>query len=831
MAWAIILAAALRVGAAGLVPAAAPGGPDSDAEQRIQRARAELQRPDAGTASRTAMAVMLFLHREPSARRTLLEALAPSSPSAVRTAVCAAVSGDALPHRPDEAFDLPVLECLSDPDPVLREEAAAAVGRLAGRTDSRLLETLESMLRRNGLAPDHKLAVVRALGHTHSKAAFEVLVRLLDPSDPAVEAAAVEGLQRITARTELTAAREWRFARVEFDRMTEEEFRDQARRLRVKRLRKAEEMRTALEDDLVAAESALYDLRPAEQRPAFLSDRLRHRQPCVRIWAAGKLNGLADKDVLPAMLPPLLDGLDQEPAEVRAACAAALPFVEERLPRPAGTAPLGPARLRSRLEREGRPEVVAVLITALAAYRDPQDIVVVGRRLTDPRERVAEAAAAAFAELARPPVGGEVPAAARPFLDRLLDLTLPGDPASPRGPTARIAAIRASARLIPDTRLVRRFSELLDDPSAEVREEVVLALEPAPGMNAVNTALLGRLGDPNRRVRTAAIQTLSAGARDALIAPVLAALEGRLEAETDAEVRQRVVTAIGTVAAKTPAAEQLARAERYSKMDAAHKRTAVEIRRRLLEPGGPLKDDDARRACLAALAELHEQLGDATEAGLRHRQLALLLRTREPDAARRSAVIAFRAAAAGKQHKEAWDWMAEWAGKPGDPAAAAGGKMLDELAAMVGSGAEDVVLEFLAAAPADAPWLKAEPLKSRLADLRTSAEGRRSQRMRDESRRQVRAWLAARGTDRRAALTALQLAGDAGLAAAVAALQEELAMASPAAAVEADLIALCAALVESRPDKPFKPAAWPKDAPLKTRRETAAAWAKALEGR
>jgi hypothetical protein len=805
----------------------AESDPAAIVSQRIELSKKQLYLPGISAAERTPWAVSLFLERHPDAERALLEALKPGAPISVRAAVCAAISDEQLVSRPPDAFDNPTFDCLLDGDSNLRESAAGAIGRLASRPGSRLWDRLRAKPAEPDITVELRIAVLRAVGYVHTRAAFDLLLEALTGADEVVAAVIVEGLQRITARTDLTQPRQWRAAARTFASMTDEEFFAQARRLRVKRLRELEQMQEQLEKDLTSSEAARYELRPADQRAAFLIERLKHAQPCLRVWAAGKITTLDEKEITEAMVPPLLVGLTQpEHPRVRTACATALPFVEARLTRPAGAAAPGRSALRAALDQEIHAEVSASIVSALAKYRNPDDIPIAGRRLYDPREQVAEAAAAAFGELAVPGANG-TDARAALYFNQLLELTEAGEAPS-RSESVRRTALRSAVRVMPEARVGPRLSALLEDGLAGVREEAVLGISQRPGVLTSISPLLRRLGDPSRRVRTAALQAVGTVARDSQIEPAVRALSERLTSEKDVEVARNVVLSIAAVIGKLPVAEQLAHAEKFGRSDAAHKRAAAAVRQKLLEPAAGIKDEDTRRACLAALADLLRELGDLTDAAGRYRQLATLLRTKDADASARAAMTAFHCSASTKQYKDAWDWAGEYAGRAAEPTQSRLlVQMLDQLRALTAADQETTVLECLAAVP-EAPWTKGQAFGPEVFRVRSEAESRRRRRVQEETAKMIAAYLTGIDAERKIAVTALAAQGPSGLVAAVRRLDAELKSGSPRPADEIRLVQLCTELMAARADRPFNTALYPSNGPLAARKDTVAAWLKSL---
>jgi HEAT repeat protein len=220
-----------------------PAHPEPSPQQRLDTLLSVVEGPNPPEV-RLAIAREILLQRWTETAPRLARVLAGNNVAA-QTAVARALA--ALPQSVDPAYVDPLMKMLADPQADVRVAAAAA---LAAYRDGGVIPRLKAMVIDPKVALEARLGAVAALGQMTTREAVEGLVEALSLAESRITRAALDALERATAKTfqgDVAAAQAWwQSART----LSLEEW----QRLQIERLMRRDR---ALQRRLEAAESRL----------------------------------------------------------------------------------------------------------------------------------------------------------------------------------------------------------------------------------------------------------------------------------------------------------------------------------------------------------------------------------------------------------------------------------------------------------------------------------------------------------------------------------------------------------------------------------------------
>jgi HEAT repeat protein len=391
-------ALAVAVVTATLAPARAPAADPPAAVDPAAVDRANLTAPDAAPAAREEAARRLLANGGPAGLAALRDALLPSSPPAVQTAVARSLTETA---DPDPSLLRPVAQLLgstraSESGGRVSDAAVAAVAAYAGTPSANdAFDDLRRFADDDRFAPGARGPAVQAMSEFVNKAAAAYLVSVAtDPNRP-LQARAAAALAQLSGESDRDPSpARWQAWWAPHDKQSEDAWRAYLLAVRMRTAGVNRVDAAQLAEDAVKQFRDEYYRVPAKDKAAVLLAAMGDRSAPLRAVASR----LYEEDLARPPAEPVLRRVrdlvaDDDPA-VRAAAIGALNGIVDQQ--------AGPP-LIAQLRRERNPGILKLIIQAVGKLQvlDAADDLI--RLLSDPRPDVATAAAHALGE---PTTGG-----------------------------------------------------------------------------------------------------------------------------------------------------------------------------------------------------------------------------------------------------------------------------------------------------------------------------------------------------------------------------------------------------------------------------------------
>ena len=514
------------------------GPPRDEVQEELKRLQDILTRAESTYASRKDAAVLL-VKRTPAASGILSAALETTDPADVAPAVLSAIA-----EQPtgDPGFLAGLLK-LASAETLSEKTIEALPAALAVYRDKDTIGAILKRIRESGQVRE-KTILIGALGLTGEKDAVAPLIGLLKDDQEPVRKAAARALARITFIDTFGQSHEaWKRwwadngyqPRERWLARQLEALKTQARAMRVQLDRQAETL-SMLTRRLVELQQGTLQEMAAGARQSRVLQLLDDPLPQIRFLAASEARKLLAESEEPqvALTDKLLSRVEDEAAGVRAQVARALTVTKDKRAAEA---------LLKRLDQEGDLAALASVIDALGEMRQGQAVAGLTKRLQGSDESLVVHAAGALAQIGER--GTPTAEAVAPAIKPMCDL-MKADNGDRATDAVREAVVRALAR-VGRKETLPTLVKAIDDPSPKVRFYAAQGLgnisqEDAKALDA----LLTRLGDPDKGVRTAvadALGILGNGKVSRAIAVQLSPTSG----EGEAEVRRALWRALITI--------------------------------------------------------------------------------------------------------------------------------------------------------------------------------------------------------------------------------------------------------------------------------------------